>query len=351
MVSPGTAGATTGTAPETADDARTRRELRLKFRTKLEDVKRNAEEMKKPENDELDRAVTYADELDAGVERPREMLIGMELYGALGELALERTKRLGPRGSAEVSVQAFLQCLCRKFVSQQADDPVLEAAENSGAFMWAALGMTSSKFFSKAPTTGFMNGVMDTEIKERRVAQRRVKEVVGQAVAPDAVIDTSAERQTDQAMKSMRHKLRKEPGATTDIVRAVNNPNDFAQFVENVFTASFLVKDGNATITPAGAGKVPVFSDTPQPTSGVNDRASFVLHMDMTNWQAMNAMLGGEEGMMPTREEVDEAVLYGARGVLKNELSQSATHKRGKEGHHGLQDATNSKRSRQSESH
>ena len=354
-------GAATMASPTTdarpAQDARVRRELRSKIRTKLEDVKRNAEEMKKPENDELDRAVTYADELEENVERPREMLIGMELYGALGELALERTKRLGPRGSAEVSVHAFLQCLCRKYVSTQVDDQVLEAAENPGAFMWTALGTATSKFFSAAPTTGFMNGVMDTEIKERRVAQRRVKEAVGQAVAPDQVVDTNAERQTDQAMKAMRHKLRKEPGASTDIVRAVNNPSDFAQFVENVFTASFLVKDGNATITPAGAGKVPVFSDTPQPASGVNDRASFVLHMDMTNWQAMNALLGGDEGMMPTREEVDEAVLYGARGVVKNDYmkNESASHvadrKRGKEVTHGLHDSTNSKRSRTSESH
>ena len=60
-------GAATMASPTTdarpAQDARVRRELRSKIRTKLEDVKRNAEEMKKPENDELDRAVTYADEL------------------------------------------------------------------------------------------------------------------------------------------------------------------------------------------------------------------------------------------------------------------------------------------------
>lgn len=333
---------------ETRESRAKRRELRARLRTAVADVRRNAEEMKKPENDELEKAVTNADELDKEVYKPREMVIGMELYSALGEVALERAKRLGPRGSAEVSVHSFLQSLCRKYVSTVVENPVSEAAEDAGAFMWGALGLMSSKFFSKAATTGFMNGVMDTEIKERRVGQRRAKELVGEMVAPDAVVDTNAERQTDQAMKAMRHRLRKEPGATTTIVRAVNNAKDFGQFVENVFTASFLVKDGNAAIMPAGKGKVPFFMDTPQPAS-TSDRSSFVLHMDMTNWKAMNALLGEEEFMMPTREEVDDETLYGVRGTVKNEV-HVGDRKRGKDGKdHGLHDATNAKRSRDSE--
>ena len=41
---------------------------------------------------------------------------------------------------------------------------------------------------------------MDTQIKERRVAQRIRRDPVGPAVAPDSVADTKADQQTDQAM-------------------------------------------------------------------------------------------------------------------------------------------------------
>jgi hypothetical protein len=41
---------------------------------------------------------------------------------------------------------------------------------------------------------------MDTQIKERRVAQRLKRDPVGPAVAPDSVADTKDDMQTDQAM-------------------------------------------------------------------------------------------------------------------------------------------------------
>ena len=132
-------------------------------------------------------------------------------------------------------------------------------------------------------------------------------------MAPDEVRDTAAERQTDKMMIAMNKKLKKQPGGATDVVRGTNNPESFPQFVENVFTAAFLVKDGNAGIVPSATGGAPTLSHTTPPASG-NDRSSFVLHMDMGNWRALNAMLGGTDGcMMPTREDVDEDVLYGAR--------------------------------------
>lgn len=311
----------------------------MEIREALEKARTAQEELQKPESDELERAVDRADAINGQVREKREMLMDMELYGTLTAYSLERTRRLGPRGSAEVSAKAFLQAVMRT-----------HGDGDGRGVRWEALGTASAKFFSEASVPGFMNGVMDTEIKERRVTQRRAKDVLGPSVAPDAVEDTAAERQTDKMMGAMHKKLKKQPGGAVDVVSAMNNAESFPQFVENVFTAAFLVKNGNAGITPSATGGLPILSHEIAPNAGNNDRSSFVLHMDMTNWRALNKMLNYAPGMMPTREDVDEDVLYGARGVKRAGMNAECDEPAGNErkrvrsGHKpvGLNDATNS---------
>lgn len=108
-----TTGTATADAAKRVELARRSRAKRKELRSALERTRVNQEELQKPENDDLELAVDAADEMNEGVDRPREMVLDMELYGNLAGCALERTKRLGPRGSAEVSAKAFLQSLCR----------------------------------------------------------------------------------------------------------------------------------------------------------------------------------------------------------------------------------------------
>ena len=166
--------------------ARRSRAKRKELRSALERTRVNQEELQKPENDDLELAVDAADEMNEGVDRPREMVLDMELYAGISAgAALEPTKRLGPRGSAEVSAKAFLQSLCRRFVDKNEGDPMRAVRENAGAFRWHKLGTgRSAKFFMEATGHRFMNGVMDTEVKERKMTQRRAKDILAPSVAP-----------------------------------------------------------------------------------------------------------------------------------------------------------------------
>jgi hypothetical protein len=336
---------------QVADEKRLRRENRHKLRGMINKTRLEAEELQKPESDRLEKAVDEADEVwkqMQGKAKARELVLDAQLYGQLAAYSLERTKRLGPRGSAEVSVTAFLQCLARKYVQVTVEDASKEAEDDSTAMQWGNLGTATAKYFREAPVPGFMNGVIDTEIKERRVAQRRAREIVGPSIAPDTVADTAAEKQTDRMMVAMNKKLKKQPGGATNVVHAMNNSEDFPQFVENVFTAAFLVKDGHAGIIPAADQGMPTFSHTVPPPSSESDRSSFVLHMDMTNWKALAAMMNHAEGMLPTREMVDDDTLYGNKGVRPSNLhakNEGETKKRSSGA--GLTDSTN-KKARQS---
>ena len=65
---------------ERVELARRSRAKRKELRSALERTRVNQEELQKPENDDLELAVDAADEMNEGVDRPREMVLDMELY-------------------------------------------------------------------------------------------------------------------------------------------------------------------------------------------------------------------------------------------------------------------------------
>ena len=153
---------------------------------------------------------------------------------------------------------------------------------------------------------------MDTQVKERRVAQRvRRDGPVGPVSNPDAVDDTVAEQQTDHNMKRMakilKHKTK--AGERVSAQRLASNPVSFAQFVENIFTLSFLVKDGEAGLEPAAEGETDrsgTVLKRQKPEEQHVERSTFVMHLDVKGWRALMEKNGGAEGIMPHREEAPE---------------------------------------------
>ena len=153
---------------------------------------------------------------------------------------------------------------------------------------------------------------MDTQVKERRVAQRVRRDApVGPVSNPDAVDDTLTEQQTDHTMKRMakilKHKTK--AGERVSAQRLASNPASFAQFVENVFTLSFLVKDGDAGLElPAedAADRSATVVKRQKPEEQHVERSTFVMHLDVKGWRALVENNGGAEGVMPHREEAPE---------------------------------------------
>ena len=100
------------------------------------------------------------------------------------------------------------------------------------------------------------------------------------------------------------------------------NPKSFSQFIENIFTLSFLVKDGEAGLTPAPGAEGPGVEKCPQvrkmkkPEEQQVDLSTFVLHLDMEGWRRLCDANGGVEGAIPHREEVVEMDLTEGNGIV-----------------------------------
>lgn len=234
---------------------------------------------------------------------------------------MEMAKRLGPRGAAAYHPREFCGRLCGVFVNGW--DPQSQAVDDPGSFRWEILGSQVSPFFAEAPACAFMNGAMDTQVKERRAAQRIRRDApVGPVANPDAVDDTLTEQQTDHNIKRMvkilKHKTK--AGARVTARRLASNPASFAQFVENVFTLSFLVKDGDAGLElPAedAADRSATVVKRQKPEEQHVERSTFVMHLDVEGWRSLVEKDGGAEGEMPHREEAPEPEtreMEGARG-------------------------------------
>lgn len=174
---------------------------------------------------------------------------------------------------------------------------------------------------------------MDTQVKERKMAQRRSRTETGPVANPDAVASTLVEQQTDHAMKKMIKaiKKKKNDGEAVRVDQLVSNSKSFAQFVENAFTLSFLVKDGDVGLVPGGGGDkdaCPTVAKKHKPEEQDVERSTFVLHLDMKGWRALNDANGGLDGILPHREETKEqevTAMEGARdsgGRVENVVDQ-----------------------------
>lgn len=247
------------------------------------------------------------------VKKAREQQVDTTLYSTLAESGLEMSKKLG--GAGKHTPAELVTRLIHLFTHDCADKTAT-AAEDSGAFDWHVCGSHVAKHFAEAPSASFMNGPMDAQVKLRAAHQRRRAEPLGPVTTADAVDDTNAEQQTDHAMKRMVKvmKERKSKKETLTMEELAVNPSSFAQFVENVFTLSFLVKDGEAGLAMPeapdaadGGGVNPVVKKTRKPEENLDvERATFVMHLDVKGWKALTAANGGRAGAMPHRDDDDE---------------------------------------------
>jgi len=297
-----------------------RRETRTKYRLLETEIDRNGDDLKQAGTRKLAEMIERVEKTfnEQCVEKTREQNLDVKVVAQLTQIGLDMSKNLAPTQS-RFSLLNVQQGMNRMFFKGQRNDNTY--AENDTQFVqrgqldFVEFGKFAGKFFFDVDTMDFMNGVMDTEVKERKIAQKRQATKLGEVVRPDELEDTVVdfEKQTSENMKKMVKTLNKQPGCSATVVDLVFNERSFAQFVENTFTLSFLVRDGVVHIVreegrPAIVKRV---EKDMQETTEKSERAAHVLALDVQGWKALKVSRANKPGLLPHRKEADKEQLLG----------------------------------------
>jgi len=174
---------------------------------------------------------------------------------------------------------------------------------------------------------------MNTEIKERKMTQRAQKVVLGELAKPEELESTKNdhEKTTAKNMQRMVKELNKFPNSQCHVIDAVFNGQSFAQFVENVFTLSFLVSQGQVSITRE-EGQPSVVrrnSKEKQEKTEKEERIAHVMALDVQGWKELCKQRKNKPGIMPHREEATQEELLGRTGKLTSPSRNKETRQAG----------------------
>lgn len=194
-------------------DAESRRQLKIHAEFQKQ-IQSQQPTLVNPQNDALSKKLSDADKLLDGTTNTRELNRNTAIFCQLTEMGVEQAKKL-EKNLSKFTADAFVKKLKRKYCDDDdfdAEDEDSEGAAESDrvrdSFDWAALGRASFGIFNSAPTVDFMTGPMALKPKERKVAQRAKKMVVGKQITAHNVDDTEAENEVHtNLMKSISSEL------------------------------------------------------------------------------------------------------------------------------------------------
>ena len=158
-------------------------------------------------------------------------------------------------------------------------------------------------------------GPISVEPKARKATQRaaKTKDPVAPVVRPEEVEDAGAQThsmvaETERNIKVMRRALTKL--GVVDAMELVYNGESFAQTVENLFTLSFMVKDGLVKLTRGARGESVQAQLVERPTAGdfasrAAEASQFMLRFTFADWQAAQARMP-REPRISTRPNIQE---------------------------------------------
>lgn len=247
-----------------------------------------------------------ADQFDEAIEKPQEEVLASEIFFLAAHTGRVVAENLA-KGGKSYTPADFVRRLKSHYVDDA--DALEVGASDPGAFQWSTLGHRLSGWFRPAPATYHMLGPMDAAPKAKRpVAQRRKRQEIAEAVRPDEVAQQGEEKQeTDRNMETMWEVLSQQPEATAYMLELVTNHASFAQTIENMFTLSFLVKDGRVELKNGPRGiMVTKVQQGPRKDKAARaadaERVQFIVAINTEEWEEWKKVTKSSDCLMPHRE-------------------------------------------------
>lgn len=231
----------------------------------------------------------------------------------------ELTRKLAQGGEA-FNPSDFTRRLASHYVRSTSAIDV--AKSDPTAFCWAELGGILSSQLRPAPRTFHMLGPMSAMPKARtygtQTQRRRRHEVQGEAMRPVEVVLSEASQRDDGShttnnMKTIMSVLRNQNDKKAPFLELVMNHKSFAQTVENMFSLSFLMRDGRIALEADDLGSgvkvvalhIPEEQKAQRPTDKKEERLQFVIPFNFEEWEKWKKVVDPAATLMPHRVEDD----------------------------------------------
>jgi len=265
----------------------------------------------------FEATLARANQLGVQAIETREQAVDTGLLLHLSDIGVNMARNLDPGGAGRTPGD-LVAALVSAFV------PALDAAdsvrENPALFDWAELGRRVAHAFRPGVGMKCMLGpLQDAKPKEKRSTQRRARDQLAAEVNPDVLKNAGkadAEvQETDKNLDEMLRVIQREKCLPLPLL--VLNKESMAQTVENIFTLSFIVKEGGASLSQDEEGDwVNVHAENPNATRGQPDSESpgerarksatrtrqLVTRFDMEDWRAMVEDVGHHQTFITHRE-------------------------------------------------
>mmetsp|Transcript_42524 Transcript_42524/g.51641 ORF Transcript_42524/g.51641 Transcript_42524/m.51641 type:complete len:341 (-) Transcript_42524:149-1171(-) len=313
-------------------EAEDRRSLRREYyNLKRNVIDNKAELLKAAGGKKLIELIDLTNQNFQNVSKPLEQVRDGEVLGLIAEIGVEKAKGAGT--SSAISPTAFFSRL--KLLYAPGWDVDKTARQNSETFNWKALGTSTSKFFQTAPSFTCMLGPLSTEVKQRKKVERRAKQQLAKLVNPNEVneVGEAKQQETDRNIKEMIKVMKHNQRIT--MATLINNPGCFGQTTENLFTLSFLVRDGRVKLERGEDGLAVVHVPnsererlSTQVQEGEAQSSQMIMNFSMEDWQEMQPYCGPPLIAHRTYNEEGNAIAIESDLVGTSTQAQTSTQNR-----------------------
>ncbi|QDZ25015.1 non-structural maintenance of chromosomes protein [Chloropicon primus] len=294
-----------------------RRKLREKYRELivLSEENRDSTQWEKPEK--LKEILATANELHGHVTKPREHAADTELLSTLAASGLSHAKKSLVWGKRLNTAKDLVNALKCEYLPGWTPKEAT-ADQNLEEFDWEKAGAFASNYLNTVVGVTTMFGpFQDLMPKEARQASRRgPRQKLGEHVNPDELEDAQAccseQQKTDKNMEEMLNILLDADNLDADgsvkMAELIFNPKSFSQTVENIFTLSFLVKDGRVKVvenTNDGCIMVSAMTRSREGVTQQMGQVQFISSFSMKTWRLMKEKIRESSCLMKHRTAED----------------------------------------------
>ncbi|KAG5552371.1 hypothetical protein RHGRI_010444 [Rhododendron griersonianum] len=280
-----------------------RRALRSRYLAVKSLICDERDDLSKVDSNKFNAIINEVESLHQLVQKPREQVADAEALLDITNTLMTFVKAHSNEG---ITPSDFVNCLLRNFGQQ--GHPSSRSDHGRNSIAWKDIGRAVSHVIRTVPGCCTMLGPMNTEPKQQKAVVRRKRARPTESARQPEQLDeavTEEKTDTDKNMATMFAMLRKNRRARLENV--VLNRKSFAQTIENVFTLSFLLKDGRVEITVNEKGWH-IISPRNAPAanavaSGEVSYCHFVFRFDFRDWKLMMDSVGIGEELMPHRNQ------------------------------------------------